>query len=137
MLKSLLPILYISIFWIISNGYYIFWIFLVNKKRKFDEYFYSSLIFNYGIFFALSKGIIYSFGHIGKYIKQRINDNNDNLLNKKRFYLNIFIILITQYAFIIFFSIIGFKYILNEILIEADTSLVAKFIPEIIFYNSN
>ena len=133
MLKSIFPILYISIFWILSNGYYIFWIFFINKKFKYDEYIFSSLIFNYGIFFGISKGIIYSFEHTVKYIKKRINDNNEELLKKKKFYLNNFIILIIQYIFIISFYIMGFEYKFNEIIIETDISLLAKYISIIIF----
>ena len=49
-IKVWYPILFISIFWLVSNIYYIFWIFLVIKKCKLNQHFYSSFIFSYGIF---------------------------------------------------------------------------------------
>jgi hypothetical protein len=129
MIKSLQPILYISIFWIISLAYYLLWIFLIHKECKYDEYFYSSLIFNYGIFFVLSRLIIYAYKHIKNYIQQRINDDNEELLMKQKFYLYNFIILFAQYIFIISVTIIGFEYKFNEILIKSLDSLSIKYIP--------
>ena len=136
MVKTWIIILYISIFWLLSLIYYMIWIFIIREKCKKDEYFYSSLIFNYGLFLGLSKGIIFGINNIGniyKYIHERINDNNEDLLLKRRFYLNNFIILILQYSFIISLTLVGFIYNFNEKLIELDISLLWKYASLIVF----
>ena len=135
-IKYLFPILYISIFWLLSNGYYVLWIFLINKKfqkNKLNQYYYSSLIFNYGIFLAISHFIKYSIHKIKNYIEERIDNDDEEIELKKKFYLYKFIILFIQFAFIIIITIVGFKYKVNEILIEVDASLFIKYFPVIAF----
>ena len=72
-IKDIFSILYVSIFWLISNGYYIFWILLITKKRKFNQYYYSSLIFSYGIFLGIASLIKYCINVIKNYIAERID----------------------------------------------------------------
>ena len=132
-IKYWIPILYISIFYIISNAYYIFWIFWINVKCKLDHYFFSSLIFNYSLFLIISYSIKYCFDRIKDYIEERFNDRDNEVIQKNKFYLYNFIILFTQYIFIITLTIVGFEYKLNEIIIEADISLLAKYFPVIGF----
>lgn len=55
LIKSLLPIVYVSIFWLITNGYFILWLFLSGLLCKLDESFYSVIIFNYSIFLGITK----------------------------------------------------------------------------------
>ena len=128
-IKSFFPILYVSIFWLISNMYFILWIFFINGICELEEYFYSSLIFNYGIFFLLSKGILYVIMHVFNYINERNNEDNEELKTKKIFYLNNFIILVIHFSLIIILTMVGFEYKLNERLIELDISLKVKYIP--------
>ena len=128
-IKSFWPILYISIFWLISNMYFILWIFFVIGICELEEYFYSSLIFNYGIFFLLSKGILFVIKHVFNYINERNNEDNKELKAKKKFYLNNFIILVIHFSLIIILTMVGFEYKLNERLIELDISLKVKYIP--------
>ena len=135
-IKSFYPILYISIFWLISNIYYILWIVLTDKVCKFDEYFYSSLIFDYGIFLGLSKGILYVIELMFKNTNERnneANENNEELQEKKIFYLYNFIILFIYFSLVIIVTIVGFDYKLNKILIEYNASLEIKYIPFLAF----
>ena len=94
------------------------------------------MIFNYGLFIGLSKGIIYVFSKIGKickYIKEVDNENNEEILSKRTFYTNNFIILFLQYSFIISLTVVGFKFNFHELLIELDISFFLKYILLIIF----
>ena len=106
-IKALFPIIYISLFWLFTNAYYIFWHFISLKVCKYDEYFYSVIIFNYNIFLGLSYitaiGIKYAF----KNIKEIVSDE------QKSFYLKNFIILLIQYLIIILVTFLGFYYDFN------------------------
>ena len=80
LIKSLLPIVYVSIFWLITNAYFILWLFLSDLLCKLDEFFYSVIIFNYSIFLGYTKILGYIFYGIKnfiliifKYIKDRIS----------------------------------------------------------------
>ena len=132
-IKSFYPILYISIFWLISNIYYILWIVLTDKICKLNEYFYSSLIFDYGIFLGLSKGILCVIELMFKNTNERNNENNEELQEKKIFYLYNFIILFIYFSLVIIVTIVGFDYKLNKILIEYNASLEIKYIPFLAF----
>ena len=134
-IKSWFPILYISIFWLITNGCFIFWNIWVQKisKLELDEHFFSVLAFNYNIILAFSFLIKYFINFIVNYIKERIGDNSDELQKKKYFYLYNFIILFIQYVIIITLIILGFGYKFNEILIEYDVSLAVKYISFLAF----
>ena len=135
-IKSFYPILYISIFWLISNIYYILWIVLTDKICKLNEYFYSSLIFDYGIFLGISKGILYVIELMFKNTNERnneANENNEELQEKKIFYLYNFIILFIYFSLVIIVTIVGFDYKLNKILIEYNASLEIKYIPFLVF----
>ena len=59
LIKSLLPIVYVSIFWLITNAYFILWQFLSDLLCKLDEFFYSVIIFNYSIFLGYTKILAY------------------------------------------------------------------------------
>ena len=65
-------------------------------------------------------------------MKEKIRDNNCDD-DKKRFYKFNFIILISQYSFILLLTIIGFITKFNKILINANASLEVKIIPIIAF----
>ena len=134
-IKSWFRILYMSIFWLITNGCYILWHYAINKlcDLELDEYFFSALIFDYNIILAFSFLIKYCFNSIISYIRTRIDDNSDEIQRKKYFYLYNFIILIIQYAIIITSIILGFQYKYNEMLIESDASLEVKYTPFLVF----
>ena len=129
--KSLYPIIYISLFWILSIGYYILWIFLINKKS--DEYLYSSLNHNYMLLLLLLRLIVKLQKKIYEYIKERIDDNDDVIQEKKIFYLKNFIILFIQYVIILISTILLFFYGINEKLINWDVSLAIKYTPFLVF----
>ena len=132
-IKSLYPIIFVSIYWLVSNGYYTFWIYGKNTLYEIDEYFYSVLIFNYSIFLCLVYSIVYLVECICYYLKNRFNDDNIELKRRRDFYLNNLIILFIQFAVIITLTVIGFKYKFDEILIKADYSLEIKYIPILVF----
>ena len=132
-IKSLYPIIYVAIYWLLSNGYYTIWIYGLNKLYKLEEYFYSVIIFNYSIFLGLVYAILYLAEYICSYLKNRFIDDNIELMRKRDFYLNNFIILFIQIAVIITLTVIGFEYQFNEILIKADYSLEIKYIPILVF----
>ena len=131
LIRSWLPILYISIFYLASNGLYIFWNYFIFElyKLQLNEFLFSTLIFNYNIFLAFAFLIKYCFNYIIKYIKERIDDNSNNLQKQKYFYLKNFIILLIQFTLIFPLTVVGFQYKFNEILIESDVSLEDKYIP--------
>ena len=52
-----------------------------------------------------------------------------NFANEKGFYIKNFFMLLIQFVLIIPSTIVGFKFKLNEKLIEADVSLIVKYIP--------
>ena len=84
-IKSWFPILYISIFAIVSDGLYIFWNFAIFKlcKIKLDEFFFSVLTFNYNIILFFALLITKCYFYIIKYIEERIDDNSDEVQKRK------------------------------------------------------
>jgi len=132
-IKALFPIIYISLFWLFTNAYYIFWHFISLKVCKYDEYFYSVIIFNYNIFLGLSyitaNGIKYAF----KNIKEIVSDE------QKSFYLKNFIILLIQYLIIILVTFLGFYYDFNISFLNLVTHIISIILQLgiIIFFEIN
>lgn len=56
------------------------------------------------------------------------------LLTKNHFYIKNLLIFLIQYGFILFLTIMGFKYELDEIFIKIDTSLFNKYILGFIYF---
>ena len=102
-IQSLYPILFISIFSIISNLIYIRIINGINKNCVCDEFLYSSLIFDYAIFLAII-GIIHKIFNCLLSIREDLNDGD----NKNQ--LIIFGTLLGQYMIITIFVWIGFSF---------------------------
>ena len=92
-IKDLLPIIYVSTFYLCTIGINLLLIYISSKYCENDEYFYSIIIFNYGIFLAFSnvieKLIIY------------MKKNYDEAFIEKKILMITFFILIIQYIFII------------------------------------
>ena len=101
-LKAWLSILSISIFWVISDVIYIIIIIVINEFCELNEFFYSSLIFDYNIILAIIS-VIYI---ISEYFSSRckkveINDESENRLKT-------YGTLLLQYLIITIFVWIGF-----------------------------
>ena len=88
---------------------YILWIYTSKKLCKLDEYFYSTLIFNYGIFLGTFYSIWYIAKKIYSFLKNRQNHFDFNNPTTK-----IYTILFFQYHLIIISVWIGFYFKLNE-----------------------
>ena len=73
-IKELLPIVYVSIFWLLTLGYYLFWHYIALKMCKLDEFLFSAFIFDYSFIFGLAYGVIWLFRKSRKAIKNRIKD---------------------------------------------------------------
>ena len=56
-IKDLLPIIYVSTFYLCTIGINLLLIYIASKYCENDEYYYSIIIFNYGIFLAFSNVI--------------------------------------------------------------------------------
>ena len=120
LIKSLLPIIYISIYGLVVISYYIGWlkIYLSNEFCRTDEYLYSTIIFDYGLFlgieFLFSKGIKFIWK---KFIirvvvpKAKIfyNYYKDKLNSDDNYYLKLYIMFLAQYVLITIFTWIGFS----------------------------
>ena len=132
-IKTLYPVIYMLIFYILSNACFVLWILFINKKLKLEKYYYSSLIFNYNLFLGIAYVIIYLVKYIINNIRERIEDDNDENIQTKNFYLKNFIILFIQYIFIVSSVNIGFEFKLNLQLIFSYASTSVKYIPFIAF----
>ena len=100
LIRALLPIIFVSIFWLFTIGYFILWLILSLRYCKIDEYSYSVLLFNYGIFIGLillMKSIFYI---IYERIRYVISENIK---------IHIYLALFAQYTLIIIFVWIGFS----------------------------
>ena len=115
LVKELLPIVFISIFWIFSLGYLFLHIQIILKLCKLDEYFYACIIFNYGLFL----GMAFLLEKFYNMIKAKLNTFEDNLILLLKTY-SIFII---QYVIIIFFLSLGFNFEWNKVVIESSYNI--------------
>ena len=121
LIKSLLPIIYISIYGLVVISYYIGWlkIYLSNEFCRTDEYLYSTIIFDYGLFlgieFIFSKGIKFIWK---KFIIRVVvpeakifyNYYKDKLNSDDNYYLKLYIMFLAQYVLITIFTWIGFSF---------------------------
>ena len=128
-IKSLFPILYVSIFWLVSNAIYISLHIIKNKICELDEYYISSLIFNYSIILGLAFLTKYAVLYVYDLIISLTVESNDENKVLIRTYFKIFIILFIQYAITLISTILLFFYRINDKLIESDVSIFAKYIP--------
>ena len=128
-LKSLFPILFVSIFWMVSNALYILLQITINKKCELDEYYFSSLVFNYSIILGLAFLTKYAVLYIYDLIKSRIVDIDDENQKLKTLYFKLFIIIFIQYAITLILTIILFIYEINEKLINWNVSIYVKYFP--------
>ena len=67
-IKEVLPIVYVSIFWLLTLGYFLLWHYISLKVCKLDEYLYSAFIFDYSFLFGLAYGIIWLFRKVLHYL---------------------------------------------------------------------
>ena len=100
-IRSLFPILFISLFWISSNTFYIIWILLC----KLEDYFLSVMVFNYNIFFGLA---IFISSIILK-IKEKLTQESS-----QAFYIKTFFVLFIQFIIIMLVTFLGFFLGFNE-----------------------
>ena len=105
--QSLLPIVYVSIFYFLTNIYFILTIYI--SKSENDEYYYPVIIFEYGIFLGLEYGIKKAVIFIYDYITGNL-DELDIAKEKAK----IFVILLIQYTIIIIVVWITFAAIGKE-----------------------
>ena len=91
-LKDLLPIIYVSIFWLLTIGINALLIFISLKLCDYDEYYYSIVIFNFGIFLYFA----YNLKKFFIYVR-----NNFNEINQEKSQIKIFLIFLVQYILII------------------------------------
>ena len=92
-IKELLPIIYISIFYLCTIGINLLLIFISLKICEFHEYYYSLMIFNYGIFLAFENVLKRLFF----YMKKNYEESEE-----EKPLIKIFLILIIQYIMITF-----------------------------------
>lgn len=71
-IKSLLPIIFISLFWIFSIGYQICWFYFNMKYCRINELFYSSILYNMAICLVIEKGFSIIIKYINNYIQNKI-----------------------------------------------------------------
>ena len=117
-IQSLYPIICISLFWLLSILYHILWIYIINKFCQLNEYFYSTLIFNYSLFLLAIKILLL----IIDLFHTNYSDLDRNL--KKLFtQLKILIILIGQYILIIIFVWVGFYCDWNDFFINTNSTV--------------
>ena len=109
-IKSLLQIIFVSLFWIISIGYQLCWFLFNMKYCRIDESFNSSIIYNNAVFLVIEKGISFVVKYINKYIQNKITHS----LHLNVEILKIFSILLVQHVIIIIFVWIGFSLGWNE-----------------------
>ena len=115
-IKYLFPILYISGFWIVSFIYFILWIFISSKFCKPDEYFYSVLIFNYGIISGLSFILAFVIKKFIDSLKKRVKFALEETKFKE------FLLLLVEYIFIIILVYIVFNNDYNSLLKQNSTA---------------
>ena len=108
-IKELLPIVYISSFWFVSNGYYILWIFISTKLCKLEEYYYSVMIGDYSVFLGMAYYIAYSIKAFINYIINKIK--NDDFRDTQMYE---FLTFLGEYAAIIIVDWILFATEANE-----------------------
>ena len=107
--QSLLPIVYVSIFYILTNIYFILTFYISKNQSENEEYYYPVIIFEYGIFLGLEYGIKKAVIFIYRYITGNL-DEYDIAKEKAK----IFIILLIQYTIIIIVVWITFAAIGKE-----------------------
>ena len=100
-IKSLLPIIFLVSFWFFSISYYLLWIHISLKSCELDDYFYSSVIYDYGIILGLVYLIIFPIKYIFKFL--------DNHYYMKESWIDVFITLLKQYIIIITAVWVGFS----------------------------
>ena len=105
--QSLLPIVYVSIFYFLTNIYFVLTIYI--SKSENEEYYYPVIIFEYGIFLGLEYGIKNAVIFIYDYITGNL-DELDIAKEKAK----IFVILLIQYTIIIIVVWITFAAIGKE-----------------------
>ena len=110
-IKDLFPMIYISIFCLVTIGYYILWVFVSLKICESKEYYFSTLIFNYGIVLGLAWIIAKGLNYIIDLILKRIKNEN---LEEMQFIP--FCILLGQNIIIFIVVWIGFHLGWNEYL---------------------
>ena len=91
-IKDLLPIIYVSIFYLCTIGYNLLFTYITLQYCKSNEYYFSITIFNYGIFLSMAYGIKSFF--ISIIISSEEFNYEDSLIK-------VFIVLIIQYIVII------------------------------------
>ena len=117
-IKSWFPILFVSLFWLLSNGIYISIILAIHKFCESYDYFYSSLIFDYNIILGIILIILKSNLFIFSFCQENNKDDDDD---EKGSELKIYGTLLLQYAIITVFVWVGFSFGLNDGLREDFT----------------
>ena len=103
-IKELYPIIFISLFWVFSVSYYLLCHLSIKKLCELNEYFYSSLIFNFGIFLAIAFGFAYIIKLIYIWLRKLFSRlNSGNLKTMKPIHA-----ILIQFGIIIILVLIGF-----------------------------
>ena len=117
-IKDLLPIIYVSIFWLATIGLYTLWVFASLKLCQLYEYFYSPIIFNYGIFIGLAHVIDLGIKAFYNLLKKKFYD-----FDFEESQIKIFAILLGQYTIITIIVWIGFSLGWNKVMEENNTTM--------------
>jgi hypothetical protein len=120
-IKDLLPIIFISIFWIFSLGFLFLNIQIILKLCKPDEYHYGGVIINYGLFLLIALGL----KHIYDYLRAKYEVIKEDL----KIQINAYFMLIFQTLIIIIFVGIGFNYNWNSAILESWRNFNWLLIP--------
>ena len=117
-IKDLYPIIYVSIFWLATIGLYTLWVFASLKLCPLLEYFYSAIIFNYGIFIGFAHVIILGIKAFCNLLKKKFYD-----FDFENSQIKVFAILLGQYTIITIIVWIGFSFEWNKALQENNTTM--------------
>mgnify|MGYP007070193467 CR=1 FL=1 len=124
-IKELLPIVYVSIFWLLTLGYYLFWHYIALKFCKLDEYLFSAFIFDYSFIFGLAYGVIWLFRKSRKAIKNRIEDYDSHYYDQ---FLRLYGIFLGQHIIIIIIYWVSTSLGFIDVLKENDSAAQSMFV---------
>ena len=104
-IKSLIPIIWMVIFYLFTIGYNFLWVFIIFKFCQNDEYYYSAMLSNYGIFLGITYAFSLGLKSLYKLVKNKFEESNSSSLKIK-----IFTALLCQYIIIIILVWFGFSF---------------------------
>ena len=93
------------IFYLFTIGYNFLWVFIIFKFCQNDEYYYSAMLSNYGIFLGITYAASFGLKSLYKLVKNKFEESNSSSLKIK-----IFTALLCQYIIIIILVWFGFSF---------------------------